>query len=175
MMKLWRMVRVSRLLDDRKDRSRCPWPEMRDQERVDAELSDASMLPWERPTAGMRSRVLLRIEAKRYERPVRRAMPAWPLRVALAGAAALMLWATPWGRLELRGRGPDASGFVASGAEASLAPGVGAILDASEGGGVAVAAEEAEDPIRQEARAVSEDTRRAAEMVLGKLTIATGW
>ena len=55
MMKLWRMVRVSRLLDDRKDRSRCPWPEMRDQERVDAELSDASMLPWERPTAGMRS------------------------------------------------------------------------------------------------------------------------
>lgn len=147
---LWRVVRVSRVLDDRSDRSNRAEAELDDQGRVDAELADARRIPWRSPSRNVRSRVLIEIESRRFRKARRRTLPDWPLRIAAVAAVALLVWGLPvW-------RTPNqAPAFEA------FQPIAVARAEAAERG--------LDERLRDEAVAIGEDTRRAAELLLERL------
>ncbi len=168
MISLWRILRVSRVLDDRDRRTGRAEAQFGDQGRIDAELSDARAVPWERPSPRMRSCVLREIEMRRLSRPRRVESHGWPMRFALAAAFALACVAPAWNIVkphltQVREAAPiavnddsDGDPFILSGIAARSVPMLSENLDA---------------PLRQAAIAIGEDTRRAAQMILSRLPI----
>lgn len=150
---LWRALRVSKVLDDRTDRSRRAGPEFGEQGRVDAELADAQRLPWRKPSTQVRSRVLLEIEAKRYRHRRVSAWPVWPLRAAALAALALLVWGLPVWNGGMSGPAAVSQAELPEVIRVASEPSIG-------------------DQLRDEADAIGEDTRRAAEMLLGRLPFA---
>ena len=150
LLNIWRVMRVSRVLDDRTDRSNRAEAELDEQGRVDAELADSRRLPWRRPSPRVKSRVLLEIEARRYHRSHRREWPVWPLRLAVLGALALLVWGSPLLRQATPSPETAPVGPVAAAQPAAVERGI-------------------DEELSDEAAAIGEDTRRAAELLLGRL------
>lgn len=147
---LWRVVRVSRVLDDRSDRSNRSEAELDDQGRVDAELADARRIPWQCPSRNVRSRVLLEIESRRFRKTRRHTLPAWPLGLAAVAAIALLVVGHPVRRTPIQAPAFETSQPIAI-----------ARAEVAERG--------LDEQLRDEVVAIGEDTRRAAELVLERL------
>lgn len=146
-----RVLRTTRVLDDRVDRTSRARAEMDEQGMVDAELADAKRLPWRKPSGEVRTRVLVEIESRRYHRRRQRSMPAWPLRLALAAAIGILVWGLPIWKTSGTMK-PDTIGAAKPAVPVAFVRGI-------------------EDDLREEAAAIGEDTRRAAELFLGRLPL----
>jgi hypothetical protein len=143
-----------------------------EQSAVDAELADRRGMPWHRPCSSLRIDVMSAVEASRGRRARRRNASAprlarWGV-AAVAAAACLALIGGPW-RLGSPSARPDTSG---SGEQAL------SIMEIAFDGGLdgeldirPVLSDRMEEPLRREARALREDTTRAAGVLMDGLTL----
>lgn len=158
--------RVTRRLDDRVRDAVGGGIEagvLQEQAAVDAELADRRAMPWRRPGSALRIDVMSAVEARRNER-TRRAAASGRSRRAAWGVAAAVAVATGLAAVD---------GLRRSG-RAPLTP--QATEPAEPLGDLAfdlrpVLADRMDEPLHREARALREDTSRAATVLMDGLTL----
>lgn len=167
--------RTTRRLDDRVREGAGPGIEagvFHEQATVDAELADRRATPWRRPASSLRLEVMSAVEASRGRRARRRNAPAprlarWGVAL-IAAAACLASIGGPW-----RPGSPSARPDTSGSGEQALS-----IMEIAFDGGLdgeldirPVLSGRMEEPLHREARALREDTTRAAGVLMDGLTL----
>ncbi len=171
--------RTTRRLDDRvreAARSGIDPAVLHEQATIDAELADRRATPWRTPGSSLRIDVMSAVHADRARRASRSrtrrpTLAAWSLASAVAVASGLALVGGRWPGDSASALPAPSSADPQGSADSSVA-----IMDIALEEGLdlrPVLGGRMEEPLRREARALREDTARAAGVLMDGLTLET--